>query len=193
MARINLLNWRDERRKQIEQQFYTMLAMAAGAGAAAIFAIQVQLSAMIDYQESRNNYLGAEIKNVEKAIIEIKVLEKEKADLLSRMNVIQELQGNRSDSVHMLDELVRVLPEGVHLTKFEQKKKSLIFDGIAQSNARVSAYMRNIESAEWLKNPVLQVIETQKQDDDTGYSQFILKSEQGNPNDKKQKDQQGGV
>ncbi len=191
MARINLLNWREERRKQIEQQFYGMLAGAAIAGVAVVFAVQLQLGAMIDHQDSRNNYLKSEIKKVEKAIAEIKALEKEKADLLARMNVIQELQGNRSDSVHMLDDLVKVLPEGVHLTKFGQKKKSLTFDGVAQSNARVSAYMRNIERAEWLKAPNLKVIESKnKSNDEGGYSQFTLSSQQANPADKK-KDKKG--
>ncbi|MCW8931168.1 MAG: PilN domain-containing protein [Gammaproteobacteria bacterium] len=185
MARINLLNWREEKRKQIEQQFYGMLAGAAIAGVAVILAVQMQLGAMIEHQESRNSYLKTEIKKVEKAIAEIKALEKEKADLLARMNVIQELQGNRSDSVHMLDELVKVLPEGVHLTKFKQKIKSLTFDGIAQSNARVSAYMRNIERAEWLKAPNLKVIQSKKKGTDGGYSQFTLTSQQGNPVEKK--------
>lgn len=188
MARINLLNWREERRKQIEQQFYGILAGAAVAGVAVVFAVQMQLGAMIDYQTSRNDYVKSEIKKVEKAIAEIKALEKEKEDLLARMNVIQELQGNRSDSVHMLDELVKVLPEGVHLTRFNQKKKALTFDGVAQSNARVSAYMRNIERAEWLKTPDLKVIESKKKGNEDGYSQFTLTSEQANPEDKKKKD-----
>ncbi len=187
MARINLLNWREERRKKIEQQFYAMIGVAVLAGIAVVIAVQMQLGAMIDHQNSRNNYLKSEIKKVEKAIAEIKALEKKKADLLSRMNVIQELQGNRSDSVHMLDELVKVLPEGVHLTKFVQKKKSLTFDGVAQSNARVSAYMRNIERAEWLKNPKLKVIQSKKKGRDDGYSQFTLTSKQANP-EKKKKD-----
>ncbi|MCK5648494.1 MAG: PilN domain-containing protein [Gammaproteobacteria bacterium] len=187
MARINLLNWREERRKQIEQQFYGMLAGAAIIGAVVVLAVQLQLGAMIDYQSSRNSYITSEIKKVEKAIAEIKALEKKKRDLLARMNVIQELQGNRSDSVHMLDELVKVLPEGVHLTKFVQKKKSLTFNGVAQSNARVSAYMRNIERAEWLKNPNLKVIQSKKKGGEDGYSQFTLTSQQANPDDKKKK------
>ncbi len=192
MARINLLNWREEKRKQIEQQFYALLIAAAIFGAGVVFAGQMQLDAMIDHQSSRNNYIKSEIKKVEKAIAEIKALEKKKADLLSRMNVIQELQGNRSENVHMLDDLVKVLPEGVHLTKFDQKKKALSFVGIAQSNARVSAYMRNIERSEWLKNPNLKVIETKKlKNSSEGYSEFTLSSEQATPDDKKNKDKKG--
>ena len=194
MARINLLNWREEKRKQIEQQFYVMLAAAALFGAGVIFAVQMQLGAMIDYQESRNNYIKSEIKKVEKAIAEIKQLEKKKADLLARMRVIQQLQGNRSDSVHMLDEMVKVIPEGVHLTKFSQKGKALTFNGLAQSNARVSAYMRNIERAEWLKAPALKVIQTKKKagaKSDDGYSQFTLSAKQASPEDNKKVKKKG--
>ena len=108
------------------------------------------------------------------------------------MTVIQELQGNRSENVHMLDDLVKVLPEGVHLTQFTQKKKALTFIGVAQSNARVSAYMRNIERSEWLKDPSLKVIETKKNKDSSeGYSEFTLSSQQAAPDDKKNKDKKG--
>jgi len=192
MAKINLLNWREEKRKLIEQQFYAMLVGSAIVAAGVVFAVQTQLELMIDYQQSRNNYVKSEIKKVEKAIVEIKQLEKKKADLLSRMNVIQDLQGNRSNSVHMLDELVKVIPEGVHLTKFNQKKQSLTFAGIAQSNARVSAYMRNIERAEWLTSPSLKVIQSKKKtNNEQAYSTFTLTAQQANPNDKKKDDKKG--
>lgn len=192
MVKINLLNWREEKRKQIEQQFYTILIIAAILGAAAVFAGQLQLDAMIDYQTSRNNYLSKEIKTVEKAIAEIRILEKKKADLLSRMNVIQELQGNRSENVHMLDDMVKVIPEGAYLTKFKQTKKVLKFTGVAQSNARVSAYMRNIDRAEWLSNPNLNVIKTIKTKDGTdAYSEFTLGSKQSAPKDLNKKDKKG--
>ncbi|MCU7836363.1 MAG: PilN domain-containing protein [gamma proteobacterium symbiont of Taylorina sp.] len=192
MARINLLNWREERRKKIEKNFYVMLVVSVFIGIGIVFAVHLQLNAMIDQQNARNNYLKSEIKKVEKAIAEIKLLEKKKADLLSRMTVIQKLQGDRSDSVHLLDEIVKVLPEGSHLTKLEQKNNILTFNGIAQSNARVSAYMRNIERTEWLNNPNLKVIQAKKKagadGDGDGYSQFTLTSKQSSPNDKKNKE-----
>lgn len=191
MARINLLNWREEKRKTIEQNFYVMLVSAAVFGVAIVFAVHMQLSAMIDQQAARNNYLKGEIKKVEKAIAEIKTLEQKKADLLARMRVIQDLQSNRSDSVHLLDDLVRVLPEGLHLTKFAQKKKNLTFNGVAQSNARVSAYMRNIETSDWLKTPNLKVITTKKKNGPGGYSQFTLTSKQSSPAEKNNKDKKG--
>jgi type IV pilus assembly protein PilN len=190
MARINLLNWREEKRKQIEQQFYAMLAAAAVIGAGVILAVQMQLNAMIDHQNARNSYLKGEIKKVEKAIREIKALEKKKAALLARMTVIQQLQGNRSDSVHMLDEMVKVLPEGLHLTSFAQKGKTLTYKGVAQSNARVSAYMRNIERSEWLKSPSLKVIQSKQKakKGGDGYSQFTLVAKQDSPVDKKKQE-----
>jgi len=192
MAKINLLNWREEKRKLIEQQFYAMLVGSAIVAAGVVFAVQTQLGLMIDYQQSRNNYVKSEINKVEKAIVEIKRLEKKKTDLLSRMNVIQNLQGNRSNSVHMLDELVKVIPEGVHLTKFNQKKQALTFAGIAQSNARVSAYMRNIERAEWLTGPSLKVIQSKKKsNNEKAYSTFTLTAQQANPSDKKKDNKKG--
>ena len=192
MARINLLNWREERRIKIEHDFYVMLGAAVVAGLGIVLAVHLQLNAMIDQQNSRNNYLKSEIKKVEKAIAEIKLLEKKKADLLSRMTVIQQLQITRSDSVHLLDEVVKTLPEGTHLTKMVQKNKLLTFNGVAQSNARVSAYMRNIDRTEWLSNPNLKVITTKNKSrgNEDGYSQFTLTSKQSSPNDKK-KDKEG--
>ncbi len=193
MASINLLNWREEKRNQLVQEFYTMLVGAVLLGIAAVFAVQWQLNSMIDYQESRNGYLQSEIKKVDRAIAEIRELEKKKHDLLARMDVIQELQANRSDSVHLLDEMVKTVPEGVHLTRFAQKNNVLTFDGIAQSNARVSAYMRNIDHAEWLKNPSLKVIKTKKQGlDNIGYSQFTLTSTQDSPVEDKKKNNNKG-
>ena len=192
MASINLLNWREEKRNQQVKDFYTMLVGAGVLGVAAVMAVQWQLNSMIDYQESRNDYLKTEITKVEKAIAEIRELEKKKTDLLARMTVIQQLQSNRSDSVHMLDDMVKTVPEGVHLTKFAQKKDVLTFDGIAQSNARVSAYMRNIEHTEWLKDPSLKVIQTKKKGkENLGYSQFTLTSKQDSPAKKKNNDNKG--
>lgn len=193
MASINLLNWREEKRNQLVQEFYKMLAGGVLLGVVVVFAVQSQLNSMIDYQGSRNGYLEKEIKKVDKAIAEIKELEKKKNDLLARMEVIQTLQANRSDSVHMLVETVKTVPEGVHLTQFLQKGNVLTFDGIAQSNARVSAYMRNIEHTQWLQTPSLKVIQTkEKGSDNIGYSQFTLTSKQDSPaNKKKNNDNQG--
>ena len=164
MARINLLPWREELRAQQQKDFLVQVGLAAVFGAAIWGLAHMQMAGMIEHQDSRNSYLQAEIKKLDKEIREIDDLEKTKTNLLARMNVIQELQSNRPMSVHLMDELVRTLPEGVHLNSFRQNETKLTFEGVAQSNARVSAYMRNIDASEWLDNPGLQVIETRKQE-----------------------------
>jgi type IV pilus assembly protein PilN len=119
---------------------------------------------MISNQEGRNLYLEGEIKSLDARIVKIKDLESTKAKLLARMNVIQELQSNRPLSVHLMDELVRTLPDGVYLSKVTQKGAGLTMEGVAQSNARVSAYMRNIDGSLWIGSPKLNVIETKTED-----------------------------
>jgi type IV pilus assembly protein PilN len=115
---------------------------------------------MIKNQGTRNAFLEQEIIVLDQRIGRIKDLEKQKADLLARMNVIQELQSSRPESVHLMDEMVRTLPDGVYLNKLTQKGKQLSMKGIAQSNARVSDYMRNIDSSQWLSDPSLDLIKT---------------------------------
>lgn len=164
MAKINLLPWREELRKQKQQEF---AFMSAGAGIVAglfVLLAHFHVDGMIDNQMQRNSYLENEIEILDQRIGRIKELEKLKADLLARMNVIQELQRSRPQSVHLMDELVRTLPDGVYLNKFVQKNKDLTLSGVAQSNARVSDYMRNIDSSEWLTDPRLDQIKTTEQD-----------------------------
>ena len=164
MARINLLPWREWERKRKQREF---AAMAAGGAVLAVIAVVIghaQMENMISGQEDRNRFLETEIKSLDARIVKIKELESTKSKLLARMNVIQELQSNRPVSVHLMDELVRTLPDGVHLKKFTQKGTELTMEGIAQSNARVSAYMRNIDGSLWVGNPKLNVIETKSED-----------------------------
>lgn len=179
MARINLLPWREELRAQQQKDFVTQVVLAAVFGAAIWGLWHMQMAGMIENQNSRNSFLQAEIKELDKEIREINDLEKTKANLLARMNVIQELQSNRPMSVHLMDELVRTLPDGVHLTQFQQNSTNLTINGVAQSNARVSAYMRNIDSSDWLANPGLQVIETRKSER-SRTAEFTLTAKQRN-------------
>lgn len=164
MARINLLPWREWERKRKQREFAAMAAAGALFAAIIIVIAHVQMENMIGNQEDRNRFLEAEIKTLDARIVKIKDLESTKAKLLARMNVIQELQTNRPVSVHLMDELVRTLPDGVHLQKFTQKGSELTMEGVAQSNARVSAYMRNIDGSLWVGNPRLNVIETKEED-----------------------------
>jgi type IV pilus assembly protein PilN len=173
MARINLLPWRENLRKQRQREFGL-----AAVGALVItlllgLLVHLRVEMMIDHQKSRNDYLKKEIAEMDRKIQEIKELEKTKARLLARMNVIQTLQGSRPEIVHLFDELVNTIPDGAFLTKVTQKSKGVTLDGRAQSNARVSAYMRNVDASEWIGDPNLQVIET-KRKTGTGFSHFTL-------------------
>jgi len=160
MPHINLLPWREEQRKQKQQEFGIIAVSSAVIAGLIVLLAHFHVDGLINNQKQRNAYLQSEIVILDKRIGRIKQLEAMKQNLLARMNVIQELQSSRPESVHLLDELVRTLPEGVHLKKFTQKNKSLAMTGIAESNARVSDYMRKIDSSEWLTAPRLNVIKT---------------------------------
>jgi len=146
--------------------------------------VHFHISGMIDYQNSRNNFLQTEITKVDSKIKEIRELESQKKQLLNRMNIIQELQTRRPMVVHMLDALARALPDGLYLTKLDQKGTELTIEGRAQSNARVSAFMRNLDESNWFARPKLEVIQVQ-QKDGTRSSKFSLKVSQLTPEDMK--------
>ncbi|GAB4347655.1 MAG: type 4a pilus biogenesis protein PilN [Gammaproteobacteria bacterium] len=165
MARINLLPWREELRKARQKQFaFVAVGTVVFAALVAVY-VHIHIAGLIEDQNRRNNYLKEQIRIVDSQIREIQELEKTKANLLARMNVIQELQRSRPQIVRLFDELVTTLPDGVYLTKIEQKGNSLTLDGIAQSNARVSAYMRNVDASEWLESPRLEIIEASKEEE----------------------------
>jgi len=178
MAHINLLPWREERRKEQLRQFLTMLGLSVILMLLVILAVHLQYNRMINAQESRNNFLKNEITAVEKQIREIDNIAKEKKRLLARMEVIQQLQRNRPSIVHLFDEMVKVIPEGAHIKSLKQNGKKLTINGVAQSNARVSAYMRNIDGSAWLTKPQLNIIQKKGQAKKTGGRDFILRAEQ---------------
>lgn len=162
MAKINLLPWRAERRAVRKREFLVMLAMAGAAGVAAFLGAMFWMNARIDNQVDRNNYLQAQIKEVEKKLEEIKELDKTRSKLLQRKQVIEQLQANRSQMVHMFDELVHTIPEGVRLTSLKQVGDILTLEGVAQSNASVATYMRNVEASPWLGHPDLKKTEIKR-------------------------------
>jgi len=181
MAKINLLPWRSERRKLRQKEFVSMLGLAAGAALALSVMIVMYFSGQIQGQDERNRYLEAEIKKVEARIAEIDELDKKKRNLLARKEVIEELQASRSQMVHLFDELVRTIPEGVRLNSIQQQGQVLTLEGFAQSNARVSSYMRNLEASGWITNPDLKVIEAKGQDKGLP-NMFSLRVTLRNPN-----------
>ena len=180
MARINLLPWREQDRRRRQRE----LGIAALAALASVLLIgvllKVQIDAMIDAQRARNIYLEGQIAVLNRHIREINELEKKKVDLLARMGVIQELQESRPEIVHLLDQLVDAVPAGVFLTNLQQQGERVTVEGRAQSNARVSALMRNIESSAWIGKPELLLIENKDQTG-TGFSHFRLRLDQQRP------------
>jgi type IV pilus assembly protein PilN len=175
MAKINLLPWRQELRKEQQRQFFTLMGLCVVLVIVGMAAVHLQYARMINTQISRNDYLRKHIKEVEKQIAEINELATKKERLLARMEIIQQLQRNRPEIVRLFDELVRVMPDGVYLTSLQQNNTSLQMSGVAQSNARVSALMRNIDQSEWLANPQLVVIETGKKEESR---KFTLRAKQ---------------
>jgi type IV pilus assembly protein PilN len=165
MAKINLLPWREERRAQRKKEFFTMLGLTAVAGIAAVVLGTWFMSKQIERQQARNTYLNEQIASLDKAIAEIEKLDKKKQNLLDRKKVIEDLQSNRSVMVHLLDQMVRSLPEGVYLTAMKQTTEQITLEGRAQSDARVSDFMRKIESSPWMKDAELQVVERKPETD----------------------------
>ncbi|HKQ84192.1 MAG TPA: PilN domain-containing protein [Steroidobacteraceae bacterium] len=179
MPRINLLPWREAERKRKRQEF-GVGALAALILAAVIgFAFSWQMQSAIDDQNERNQLLKTEIQKLDKQIEEINGLDQQKQRLVARMEVIQQLQRSRPEAVHLMDQLVRTLPDGVYLTSVKQTDKKVQLKGIAQSSTRVSAYMRNIEGSEWLDDPSLEIVES-KGSTDNG-SEFVLYATQTTP------------
>lgn len=164
MARINLLPWRLERRQLRQKEFYGMLGLAVGAALLISFLIVMYYNGQVEGQQNRNDYLRQQIVLVEAQLKEIEELDRKKANLLARKQVIEQLQASRSQMVHLFDELVRTIPEGVRLNSIKQTGQTLTLEGLAQSNARVSSYMRNLEDSGWMANPDLTIIETKGQD-----------------------------
>ena len=155
MIRINLLPHREERRKQQQQQFFILLAGIIVIGAAVWFVVRSYLDEQLDTQQARNKYLQDEIVKLDKQIAEIQKLKEQTAALLARKRVVETLQSNRSEVVHLLDQLVRQLPDGVYLKALKQTGTRVTITGLTESQARVSTLMRNLESSPHLENPGL--------------------------------------
>ena len=160
MPRINLLPWREDERKERQKNFLIAAGGAVLTGVITIMLVSWTFDRFINYQNQRNQLLKDEIAVLDEKIEAIRGLERQKERLIARMEIIEQLQQSRPEVVHLFDELVRTLPDGVYLTSMKQTIRRLEIKGVAESTTRVSAYMRNIDDSEWLENPGLQVIET---------------------------------
>ncbi|HEX2493140.1 MAG TPA: PilN domain-containing protein [Steroidobacter sp.] len=179
MPRINLIPWREAERKRKRQEFGFGAVSALGIAAGLAFLLKLQMQSAIDNQNERNQYLKSQIDVLDKQIEEIQELDAQKQRLLARMQVIEQLERSRPEIVHVFDQLVRTIPDGVYLTSLKQSDRKLQLKGMAQSSTRVASYMRNIEGSEWLTDPALDILET-KGSGDAG-SEFTLNASQQNP------------
>lgn len=179
MARINLLPWRAELKKQQQQQFLAAGGLSIVLMLVLMFAVHMHIEGLKEYQESRNQLLRNEIAQVDKKIAEIKTIEEKKNQLLTKIDVIQKLQESRPLIVRLFDEIARRTPDGVFLTSFVQSEATLTFNGKTESNARVSAFMRAIEASEWLNTPRLNIIQSQQKTKVDQLSDFILVAKLG--------------
>ncbi|PPD46418.1 MAG: pilus assembly protein PilN [Methylobacter sp.] len=179
MAKINLLPWREELRKKKKQDFLNSLALGALVAIMVLGIIHTYIEGLTSYQEQRNRLLQNEIALLDKKIVDINTIEEKKGKLLAKIDLLQKLQESRPEIVHLFDEIPRITPDGVFLNKFTQLGTDLTFEGKSQSNARVSAMMRNIEASEWLNSPTLNIIKSPDKANLELLSDFTLHAKQG--------------
>jgi type IV pilus assembly protein PilN len=173
-TRLNLLPWREMRRREQDRQLLTIAIGAWVLMVVVVFYAHIHVSGLIDAQNRRNEFLKQEIAKVEKQIREVADLKKRREALIARMNVIQQLQADRTRVVRIFDELVRRVPEGVQLATLKQSGgNNMALTGVAQSNARVSALMRNFSASDWFDDPKLNVINVKQRGGDR-VSEFSL-------------------
>ncbi|NSL55853.1 PilN domain-containing protein [Uliginosibacterium aquaticum] len=158
MIRINLLPHREEARKDRRQQFISLAVLMVLAGATVWFVGSTLIGSQIDAQNSSNDFLKREIASLDKEIAEIARLKEQTQSLLARKQVIESLQGNRTETVTVFNELVKQMPEGVFLKSVKQTGNGIVFVGLSQSNARVSQLMRNLDASPIFERPMLQEI-----------------------------------
>ncbi len=159
MPSINLLPWREVRRKDRQKTFNLRLLLAAIVGVVVLLGMWGLISDAVSNQQARTSYLQAQVAQMDKQIAEIKDLQQTRARLLARMQIIEQLQQSRPTEVHLFDQLVRTLPPGVYLTQVTQNGDKLQLQGVAESSARVSTYLRNIDNSLWMGDPNLEVVQ----------------------------------
>jgi len=158
MAKINLLPWREERRQQQTTEFYILLGISAAIAVILFGLAYYYYDQSIKYQNQRNQYLTTEITKLDGKIAAIKKLEAQKANLIARQQIIEELQASRTQMVHLFDELVKTIPNGVFLERINQQGKSLTLEGYSQSHSRVSDYMTRLKESKWFTGVELDYI-----------------------------------
>lgn len=190
MANINLLPWREWERERKQKEFLGQVVGILIVAVVVVLGIGQYLDTTIESQNGRNSYLDRKIKLLDEQIAEIRDLQRQRDDLLARMRVIQELQGNRPVIVRVFDQMVQTLAKGVHYNKAEMAGNMLTVAGVAESNNRISALMRNLDGSDWFTEPNLKGIKEDPENSDYGEqaSTFDLSFQQINPNAPKEED-----
>jgi type IV pilus assembly protein PilN len=180
MARINLLPWREERREENQKQFFMTIAFAVIVATFILYSVVSFFTGLLEEQNQRNQFLNKEIAVLDIKIKEISQLDKERARLLSRMEVIQNLQASRPKVVKVFESLVNTVPEGIYLTKLTRSGSTLLINGIAQSNARVSVFMRKLDENSEFNEAKLKVIKKSSPKDEA-VTNFTLEVTESKP------------
>ncbi|MDH5432671.1 MAG: PilN domain-containing protein [Gammaproteobacteria bacterium] len=185
MVRINLLPWREELRQEKQRQFVSVLGLIAVLGALTMFLVYNIYGAKLDHQKARNERLNSYIFKLNAKIKEIEALEKERNELKKRIDTIQDLQKSRPQIVHVFDEIVTTIPEGVNLSSISRKADDLTLVGVAESGPRVSKFIRNLDTAEWIQ---MHVIDGINHDKNSGANRktFVLQTKVTSPEEKKE-------
>ncbi len=173
MPHINLLPWREELRKRRNKEFGVLAFVTVALMGGVVAGVHWHFQQRIDFQNERNRFLEAQIASLDKKIKEIQDLDREKERLLARMRIIQQLQSSRPEIVNVVDAIVKSLPEGVFYTAIRQTGLAFNMAGVAQSNARVSSLMRQLEASEWFENPSLVEIKAIPQPTEAGVTSDI--------------------
>lgn len=177
-TRVNLLPWRELRQKEQAAQVLRLALFAFLLMGMVILFAYMRVSSMVDNQARRNDFLNQEIAKVDQQIKKIRDIKKQREALIARMQVIEQLQTHRTQMVHLFDDLVRDVPEGVYLTSMKQSGTSFVLNGVAQSNARVSTFMRTLDASNWFTNPDLDVINVVPAKSGDRLSEFVLRVSQ---------------
>jgi type IV pilus assembly protein PilN len=163
-TRINLLDWRQQRRETRKKQFVVMMGGGVLTALVIVALGYFYMTEAVGYQQQRNEYLKTQISEMDQKIKEIEELERVKSNLLARMRVIEELQASRTATVHFFDEILNTLPDGVSLVSIRQQGSQVQISGVAESNGRISTYLKNLEASPWFDEPKLVVIKTDEKE-----------------------------
>ncbi len=163
MIYINLLPWREQRRAERRKQFFVRAGLAAALGVALVFAGHMYITSLIEHQNARNQMLRVEIGVLDQQIARIRELDRQRQNVVDRIQVIQTLQASRPEAVHLFDQMVRTLPEGTYFRDLRQEGERIRLVGRAESHARVSALMRRVDGSPWLQDSTLEIVETRQE------------------------------